>query len=168
MKIKYLSASIIFSLNVGAAHAQSDEPANDTAAPAASETGQPIQVVFRNVKPQAGTIWISLCTEQELPNRDEGGCRGRAKIMAVEGAEYIFDDMPPGVYAVTAYHDEDDNGWLDFDTRGFPIEATGNSQNAVGSFGPPTFDQMKFTLPVADAGLDPYKIIIRLQRLSIP
>lgn len=168
MKIKYWSASVIYLLNPVAGHAQSDETAYDVSAPVAEETGQPIQVIFRNVRPQTGTIWISLCTEEELPNRDEGGCQGRAQIKAVEGAEYVFDDIPTGIYAMTAYHDEDDNGWLDFDTRGLPMEATGNSRDAVGSYGPPTFDQMKFTLPPANGNSDVYRITIRLRRLSIP
>ena len=166
MKIKHLSASLFCLLGIGNAATQTVSTAEADAS--AVVIGQPIEVRFRNVSPEAGTIWISLCSKEELPKRDEGACRGRAQISATEGAKYVFEDISAGVYALTAYHDEDNNGWLDFDTRGLPIEATGNSQNAVGSYGPPTFEQMKFELKPAASHSGPHKLVVTLRRLSLP
>lgn len=131
--------------------------------PASAADGRPVRVVFENVNPPTGKIWVSLCTRQELPKRDKGGCSGQALIAAAEGASHVFSGAAPGVYVVTAYHDENDNGALDFDTRGIPAEATGNSGNAVGSFGPPTFDQMKFELP---AGAEELVLTIIMRRIG--
>lgn|GEM_PF-2892075 len=168
MKIKYLSASIFLAACFGTACAQTSEPTARTASTDISLRGQPIQVTFRNVKPETGKIWISLCSEEEFPERDEGKCRGRVQIEASEGAQYNFEGIEAGVYALTAYHDEDGNGWLDFDTRGLPIEATGNSRNAVGSFGPPTFDQMQFELMPVENRAKPLELVVTLRRLTIP
>lgn len=129
------------------------------------ESGAPIKLVFSNVTKKTGKIWISICTRAQHEDRSNGKqviCTGSAKIPAAEGAEYIFDDIPAGTYVATAFHDEDDNGQLDFDTRGIPFEATGNGVNAVGNFGPPTFDQMKFRLLPASDDPAPMVFTIRL------
>jgi uncharacterized protein (DUF2141 family) len=131
--------------------------------PAAAAEGRPLRVVFKNVSPPTGKIWLSLCSEQELPKRDEGKCSGHAQIEASEGASHVFTGASAGVYVVTAYHDDNDNGALDFDTRGIPAEATGNSGNAVGSYGPPTFDQMKFEL---SPGADELVLTIFMRRIG--
>lgn len=132
------------------------------------EPGQSLRLTFRNVRPETGKIWISLCTEQELPKRDDGGCSGHVTIPASDGAEYVFEGFPAGIYAATAFHDDNDNGALDFDTRGLPAEALGNSRNAVGSFGPPTFEQMKFELAPKATSPEALAITIRMQRIEIP
>ncbi|MDR1437149.1 MAG: DUF2141 domain-containing protein, partial [Candidatus Symbiothrix sp.] len=49
-------------------------------------------------------------------------------------------------YAVSIFHDENDNGKLDTGVFGIPKERTGNSNNARGSYGPPKFDDCKFTV----------------------
>jgi uncharacterized protein (DUF2141 family) len=48
-----------------------------------------------------------------------------------------FHNLPPGRYAVSAFHDENDNGRLDTDTVGFPTEGIGFSNEARGL--PPDF-----------------------------
>lgn len=61
-------------------------------------------------------------------------------------AEYVFEDLPFGTYAVAVYHDENDNGEMDKNFLGIPTEDYGFSNNARGTFGPPGFDQAKFQL----------------------
>ncbi len=58
----------------------------------------------------------------------------------------VFADLPPGRYAVAAFHDADENGRLSLWPIGLPREAYGFSRDARGRFGPPTFDSAAFTL----------------------
>lgn len=55
----------------------------------------------------------------------------------------VFHDIPPGRYAVLAYHDENDNKKLDLFLGMFPSEGWGLS-NDPSVFGPPQFEASAF------------------------
>ena len=61
----------------------------------------------------------------------------------------IFDNLIPGTYAITCYHDSNDNKKMDFETNGRPVEDFGVSNNVM-IFGPPQFDSAKFDLTDKD------------------
>ena len=70
-----------------------------------------------------------------------------ARIRAAQrNASFTFHNLPPGKYAVSAYHDENDNGKLDTDAVGFPTEGFGFSNDARGTLGPPEFAKAAFEL----------------------
>jgi len=48
--------------------------------------------------------------------------------------------LPYGVYAVAVVHDADDNGRLNTNLLGMPRERYGFSNDARGTFGPPSFE----------------------------
>lgn len=52
----------------------------------------------------------------------------------------VFAQLPPGRYALSAYHDKDGNGKLGTNLMGMPNEPLGYSNNAKASFGPASFD----------------------------
>lgn len=60
-----------------------------------------------------------------------------------------FDGLPDGDYAVSVVHDLNSNGRLDSNPIGMPTEPYGFSNDAVGNFGPPSFDSAKITLTQA-------------------
>lgn len=126
-----------------------------------------IDVSFTNVKSETGMIWASLCTEEQHAKLGEEPCEMNARIDATEGASLVFEDVPSGIYVISAYHDANDNQRLDFDTRGIPFEPTGNSGNARGFFGPPKFDQMKFRLSGDGTG-EPKIIAIKMSTVQMP
>jgi len=47
-------------------------------------------------------------------------------------------------YSVSVYYDLDENGELNTGFLGIPSEPVGFSNNAKGSFGPPSFEDTKF------------------------
>lgn len=61
----------------------------------------------------------------------------------------VFKGLPPGTYAVSAYHDENGNGELDRSFLGIPLEDYGFSNDARATFGPPDFEEAAFPLPPA-------------------
>ncbi len=54
-----------------------------------------------------------------------------------------FNNVPKGEYAIICYHDENNNGRMDFFENGMPKESYGTSNNPM-NFGPPTFESSKF------------------------
>jgi uncharacterized protein (DUF2141 family) len=61
-------------------------------------------------------------------------------------ASVVFKDIPKGTYAVSVYHDENNNGMLDRNGYGAPTEGYGTSNDAKGFMGPPSFEDAKFTI----------------------
>jgi uncharacterized protein (DUF2141 family) len=58
----------------------------------------------------------------------------------------VFEDLPSGEYCISLYQDENDNGKLDTGLFGIPTEKYGFSNNAKGKYGPPSFDDCRFTV----------------------
>ncbi len=56
-----------------------------------------------------------------------------------------FEDVPPGTYGISSYHDKNDNGRMDRGPMRIPKEDYATSNDARGSFGPPKFADAAFT-----------------------
>ena len=62
----------------------------------------------------------------------------------------VFADLPAGEYAVSLFHDADEDGELDTVLLGLPVEGFGFSNDARGLFGPPGFDAASVTVGEAE------------------
>jgi uncharacterized protein (DUF2141 family) len=69
-----------------------------------------------------------------------------------------FKDLPDGEYAISLYVDENGNGKMDSNAIGIPIEPFAFSNDVMGNYGPPTFEQAKFVV-----GKDAKSIVINLK-----
>jgi len=70
-----------------------------------------------------------------------------SKTEIIEGkAKVVFQDLPDGEYAVSAFHDEDSDGELDMFLGFYPAEDYATSNNAPAKFGPPKWMDAKFEL----------------------
>lgn len=58
----------------------------------------------------------------------------------------LLKNVPEGTVGVSVVHDLNGNGRLDMNAMGMPQEPTAFSNNAVGQFGPPRFEQAAFEL----------------------
>jgi uncharacterized protein (DUF2141 family) len=61
-------------------------------------------------------------------------------------AQTTLNDLAPGIYAVSVFHDENMNGQLDKNMFGISKEGYGASNNPKKSMGPPKFADAKFQL----------------------
>ena len=69
------------------------------------------------------------------------------KVRASTGAmTVVFDNLPPGTYAVGAFHDENGNDHLDTNFLGLPVEGYALSNNVRAAMAKPTFQQAAFTV----------------------
>ena len=73
------------------------------------------------------------------------------KVRANAGSITVaFDNLPPGTYAVGAYHDENGNDHLDTSPVGLPVEGYALSNGVRAVMSKPTFQQAAFTIGNAD------------------
>jgi uncharacterized protein (DUF2141 family) len=103
-----------------------------------------IEVVVKNVKQQQGSIRIGLFNNEEdfLKKAVQG------KVVKANATEVkvVFENLKAGDYAVSVIHDENDNGELDKNTFGIPKEGFAFGNNAMGMFGPPSFEKAKVSI----------------------
>jgi uncharacterized protein (DUF2141 family) len=75
-----------------------------------------------------------------------------ARVAAAAGTvDIVIKDLPAGGYGVAVFHDANGNGKMDSNFMGIPVEDHAFSNNARGTMGPPSFEQVKFSLPAAGA-----------------
>ncbi len=72
--------------------------------------------------------------------------KGTKSEITDNGCVVTFENIPEGTYAVSIFHDENNNDKLDSNFIGIPKEDYGCSNNAKGFMGPPKWKDAKFEL----------------------
>jgi uncharacterized protein (DUF2141 family) len=104
-----------------------------------------LTVEVKGLKSATGEVAVGLFDQNaEFPKQYTYGVR---LVATKDGVLAVFKDVKPGVYAISAYHDENDNKKLDRGMFGIPKEAYGFSQDARGEGGPPQFRDAQFEVP---------------------
>jgi len=100
-----------------------------------------LHVEVTNIKNTNGTVRVGLFdTDDNFLKKAVAGQTVKAKG---EKVEITFKNIPPGEYAISVIHDENENGELDSNVFGIPKEGFGFGNDAMGTFGPPSFDKAK-------------------------
>jgi len=103
-----------------------------------------ITVSISGVRNSNGHVLVALCTKADFLRPH---CPWKANVAATPGTVRVdIPDVPPGIYAAQAFHDENDNGRLDRTILGLPKEAMGFSNDAPIHLGPPRFDAAAFSV----------------------
>jgi len=103
-----------------------------------------VTVIVSNLDSNEGKVYVGLYnTESRFLSK--GLKYTNAKIVN-NTCKVVFTNIPNGVYAVSMYHDENNNGKMDTGIFGIPREDYGCSNNAKGFMGPPKWEDAKFTL----------------------
>ena len=109
-----------------------------------------IIVEMENFRNNDGNVLIALYNNAKgFPDKAETVMTLRADITTGK-SKVIFKDIPYGIYAISGFHDENSNEKLDSGFFGIPKEGVLTSNNAVGKFGPPKFDDAKFELKTSN------------------
>ncbi|WP_435416225.1 DUF2141 domain-containing protein [Polaribacter aestuariivivens] len=110
----------------------------------AQETTFDLTVNISGLSSNKGKVLIALYNEegQFLKKRFKGGM---SKITDKK-VTYTLKDIPKGEYAVSFFHDENDNNKMDTNFFGIPKEDYGCSNNAKGFMGAPKYKDAKFQL----------------------
>src|SRR5438477_8242900 len=97
-----------------------------------------------------GTVFIGLYAS---PSKFLNGNQTDAmrKVKATQApVTVVFDNLPPGTYAVGAYHDENANDHLDTNLLGLPTEGYALSNGVRAVMAKPTFQQAAFSVGNGD------------------
>jgi uncharacterized protein (DUF2141 family) len=95
--------------------------------------------------PQTGSVMVSLF-DSEIAYAGGTPVR-RAQVDVADGAPTtVFEDLPPGTYALKAFHDVNGDGRMNSNPFGIPIEPVAFSNNAPVSMGAPKWDRAHFTV----------------------
>jgi uncharacterized protein (DUF2141 family) len=70
----------------------------------------------------------------------------RAVVPVVDGTARVALTLPPGRYAITAFHDANDNGALDTNFLGIPTEPYGFSRGVRPMLSAPSFESAAIEL----------------------
>ncbi len=104
-----------------------------------------ITVMVEGVRNSSGSVGVALYNEESDFPDDGGFMTEEVSLNSSGNVEVTFENVPVGDYAVAVMHDENDNGEIDFNEYGMPLEGFGFSNDAMGNQGPPDFDEAAFT-----------------------
>ena len=110
-----------------------------------------LEVVVEMKTPPAGKVMIALYDSPATFRKTE--MLGQSQTATAGAMRFRFPDLKPGEYAVAMYLDRNDNGKLDTNLVGMPTEPYAFSREPKGRFAPPSWDDVKITVPETGSNL---------------
>jgi uncharacterized protein (DUF2141 family) len=108
---------------------------------------------------KGGSVTVGLFDAAAAATFPKTPSAGQRTAAAQGPVTVVFRNLQPGRYAISAYHDQNDNQVLDRGAFGIPKERYGFSQDARGAGGPPEFRDAAFE--VKDGGDNRVKLTLR-------
>lgn len=109
-------------------------------------------VEISGLKNATGNVYIGVYDSDSTWLSEETVLNRKVVIADALDGDLVRTELqlPLGSYALSVFHDSDDDGELDTNFIGTPKEPTAMSNNAVGKFGSPRYEDAVFNL-----GLEP-------------
>ncbi len=102
-------------------------------------------VAIEGIKEAKGVMIIAIFdNESDFLNKEY--VNQKVTISDDGNAKAVFNNLPKGSYSVSVIHDQNSNGKLDKNFFGIPTEGFGFSNNKMGKFGPPSFEECNVQL----------------------
>ncbi|MEM8525544.1 MAG: DUF2141 domain-containing protein [Bacteroidota bacterium] len=102
-----------------------------------------LKVKVTNLQSKKGTIRVGLCNDR-TQWLSKSFAAQNFKVEGQNNCTLVFENIPSGTYAISIYHDENDNSELDLGLLKLPKEPYGFSNNPSTMFGPPSFEEASF------------------------
>ncbi|WP_339660658.1 DUF2141 domain-containing protein [uncultured Polaribacter sp.] len=102
-----------------------------------------LTIEVKGIKKNEGKIFIAIYDSEASFLNKSSGIIANINDKKSTG---IFKGLKKGIYAVSLFHDENNNQKMDTKIFGIPKEPYGFSNNATGFMGPPKFKDAKFNL----------------------
>lgn len=99
-----------------------------------------VEVSVVNALNDEGTIQFALFNKENFKMQP---LFAKSSTIKNGVSSVLFENIPPGEYAIISFHDENGNNKLDFELNGMPKESYGTSNNNF-NVGPPQFENAKF------------------------
>lgn len=102
-----------------------------------------LTVEFSGLESEKGAVYVAIYDNAK--DFLKKAIKGDIVSITDKKATAVFT-IPQGEYAISAFHDENDNKKMDTKIFGIPKEPIGISNDAKGFMGPPKYKDAKFTL----------------------
>lgn len=116
-----------------------------TTLPGAASAGH-LTLRIHDIPAGGGRLMIAVVASEAAFDGDEPGIASFVLPASSASVALTTSALPDGHYAVRVMHDANGNGELDSNLVGIPTEAWGFSNDASGSFGPPSWQDARFAL----------------------
>ena len=104
-----------------------------------------LTIIVEEIREAKGTIYAEVLAGRA--QFDGNGEAAQFELQAVAGSmTLVAEDLPAGEYAIRVMQDVNGNEELDTNWFGVPTEPWAFSNNAKGSFGPPSWADVRFML----------------------
>ena len=141
MRSIFVSAAIAFALILGAVPA------------AHSQAAGKITVTVTRLHSDKGVVRCGLFNSPDGFGKPGREFRGVVATPSGGSATCIFDNVPPGTYAVALFHAEKNETKMTYGFFGAPDQGYGFSNNPDTTFGPASFKEASFTYSGGDLPL---------------
>jgi len=105
-----------------------------------------LKIEVDNIETSQGMLMIQIMRSEAEFSGESPAIASIMQRAQVGNATFSASNLPAGEYAIRVMHDTNGNGELDSNFVGMPNEPWAMSNNAKGNFGPPKWDDVKFTL----------------------
>lgn len=96
------------------------------------------------IRKDTGKVFLALYDKKETFLKSNS--KGTKAVVENKKAIAQFKGLKKGEYAISIFHDENDNNTMDTKIFGIPKEPYGFSNDATGFIGPPKFEDAKFLM----------------------
>ena len=103
-----------------------------------------LKVEITGMDTDKGKVFLALYNSEATFLKKSEDTKGENAIVKDKRAIAIFKGLKKGEYAISLFHDENDNNKMDTKIFGIPKEPYGFSNDAKGFMGPPKFKDAKF------------------------
>ena len=101
-----------------------------------------ITLEFEGIKSNKGSLFVALYNTEDTFLKKP--LNGTIVKIVNKKAIVVLKGISAGVYAISVFHDINDNKKMDTNFLGIPKEPIGMSNNAKGFMGPPKYKDAKF------------------------
>jgi uncharacterized protein (DUF2141 family) len=114
------------------------------AATASAQQGNTISAPIQGLRNNVGEVRCGLFNSDATFRKPGQQMMGVAVPIVNQQATCVFNNVPPGTYAIAAFHAEKNETQLQTNFLGIPKEGYGFSRNPSTTFGPPGFSDAAY------------------------
>lgn len=123
---------------------------NPNPTPTAADSMAVLRIALSGLKNTNGVVNVALYNSAASFNKPAQAYKQAIATPSATSLTIEFDSLAPGTYAFGLFHDENNDATLNTNILTIPTEGFAFSNNAMGTFGAPTFTQAQFTLAAKD------------------
>lgn len=110
-------------------------------------TSTSLELQITNSKSDKGLIRVLIFDQEDgFPESHDKAKWALSLPIKNRSANFNLNSLPPGRYAICAFHDEDENGLIDKNKFGYPLDRFGFSNNPMIMLSIPSFKKCQFEI----------------------